>query len=73
MGLGPYGTVSSRRSTIAAYHFRAARGTWAGMEHPCGFDRSQLDSDEGPPIGVVATEPWGEAAFGIAAWVLRWN
>jgi len=43
------------------------------MEHPCGFDRSQLDSDEGPPIGVVATEPWGEAAFEIAAWVLRWN
>jgi hypothetical protein len=36
-------------------------------------DRSQLHSDEGPPIGDVATEPWAEAASEIAAWVLRWN
>jgi hypothetical protein len=43
------------------------------MEHACGFDRSQLYSDEGPPIGEVATEPWGELASEIVAWVVRWN
>jgi len=43
------------------------------MERQCGFDRSQLDSDEGPPIGAVGTEEWGEAAFEIAAWVLKLN
>jgi hypothetical protein len=29
--------------------------------------------DDGPTIGAVAAEQWFEAAFGIAAWVLRWN
>ena len=43
------------------------------MEHACGFDRSQLFSDEGPPIGEVAPEAWTEAASEIAAWVLKWN
>jgi hypothetical protein len=33
------------------------------MEHACGFDRSELYSDEGPPIGEVAAEAWAEAAF----------
>lgn len=42
-------------------------------EHASGFDRSQLYSDEGPPIGAVATEPWAEAASEIAAWVVRWS
>ena len=37
------------------------------MEHACGFDRSQLYSDEGPPIGEVAAEPWVEAVFEIGA------
>jgi hypothetical protein len=43
------------------------------LERACGFDRSELYSDEGPPIGEVATEFWPGAAFEIAAWVLRWN
>lgn len=42
-------------------------------EHACGFDRSQVYCDEGPPIGEVATYPWAEAAFEIEAWVLRYN
>jgi hypothetical protein len=42
------------------------------MEHACGFDRTQLSGDEGPPIGDVGAEPWAEVAFEIAAWVLRW-
>jgi hypothetical protein len=33
------------------------------MEQSRGFDRSQLCSDEGPPIGAVAVEPWAEEAF----------
>ena len=33
-------------------------------EHACSFNRSQLYSDDGPPIGEVA-EPWAEAAFRI--------
>jgi hypothetical protein len=36
------------------------------------FDRSQLYSDEGPPIGEVAA-PWPEAALVVAAWLLRWD
>jgi len=42
------------------------------MDHACGFDRSQLYGDEGPPIGEVVAEPRVEAASEIAAWVLRW-
>ena len=30
-------------------------------------------SDEGPPIGDLATQPRVEAAFEIEAWVLRWK
>jgi hypothetical protein len=41
------------------------------LARPSGFDRSQLCSDEGPPIGAVAAEPWGGVAFEIAVWVLR--
>lgn len=37
-----------------------ATGTWAAMEHACGFDRSDLYSEGGPPIGAVAAEPWAE-------------
>jgi len=43
------------------------------MEYGWGFDRSHLYSDEGSPIGAVATEAWAEVAFEIAALVLRWN
>jgi hypothetical protein len=42
-------------------------------EHACGFDRSELHSDEGPPIGEVSATPWDELALEIAVWVLRWN
>jgi hypothetical protein len=42
------------------------------MEHACGFDRSELYSDEGPPIGAVAIESWAETSSEITAWVLRW-
>ncbi len=31
--------------------------------------RSQIYSDDGPPIGGAATQPWAEAAFEIEAWV----
>ncbi|MGP8101703.1 MAG: hypothetical protein ACLQHL_13255 [Candidatus Cybelea sp.] len=41
------------------------------MEQACGFDRSQLYSDEGPSIGAVGTEAWAEEA--LATWLLRWN
>lgn len=41
------------------------------MEHACGFDRSQLYGDEGPPIGAVDSESWPEVASEIAAWMLR--
>jgi len=34
-----------------------------GMEHACGFERSQVYCDEGPPIGAVATQPWAEVAL----------
>lgn len=43
------------------------------MEHACGIDRSELYSDEGPPIGAVDAEPWPGVAFTLAAWLLRWN
>jgi hypothetical protein len=43
------------------------------MERACGFDRSQLYSDEGPPIGAVAIEPWVELDPEMVAWVIRWN
>jgi hypothetical protein len=42
-------------------------------EHACGFDRSQLYSDEGPPIGAAAAGPWAYVASQTADWVLRWN
>lgn len=38
-------------------------------EHSCGFDRSQLHSDEGPPIGEVQVEE----PFKTVLWLLRWN
>jgi hypothetical protein len=37
------------------------------------FDRSQLFSDEGPPIGGVATDLWPEAAWILSGWLVRWN
>ena len=43
------------------------------MEQACGIDRGQLFSDEGPPIGAVAEEPWSERATALVAWLLRWN
>jgi hypothetical protein len=43
------------------------------MEHACGFDRSQLHSDEAPPIGDVAADPWVEQALETVIWLLRWN
>jgi hypothetical protein len=43
------------------------------MEHACDFDRSQLYSDEGPPIGEVTAVPWVDVASEISARVLRWG
>ena len=43
------------------------------MERACGFDRSRLYSDEGPPMGTVAEEAWPGSLRGLAAWLLRWN
>jgi hypothetical protein len=48
-------------------------GTHESVEHACGIDRSQLFSDEAPPIGAVAAEHWPEQASVLAAWLLRWN
>ncbi len=42
------------------------------MEHGCGFDRSQLHSDEGPPIGQVGS-PSPCFVADLATWLLRWN
>ena len=53
---------------------RLAAGYLAmAMEYECGFDRSQLYSDEAPPIRALATEPWVEVTSELASWVLRWN
>jgi hypothetical protein len=41
---------------------------YESREHACGFDPSQLYSDEGPPIGKVAAELWTEAALVVAVW-----
>jgi hypothetical protein len=46
---------------------------YASPEHACGFDRSELYSDERPPVGKVGAEPWAEMAFNVEAWMLRWN
>jgi hypothetical protein len=46
---------------------------YESREHACGFDRSELYSDEGPPIGAAAVEPWAEAALALRAWLLRRN
>ncbi len=43
------------------------------MDDAWGCGRSELHSDEGPPIGSVAAEPWPEAELALAAWLLRWN
>jgi hypothetical protein len=32
------------------------------MKHACGFDRSELYSDEGP-VGALATGAWAEVTF----------
>jgi hypothetical protein len=64
--------------TAVASRLRSSeRSNWGGLAigrttaealteiHACGFDRSQLWSDEGPPIGAVAA--------GSVPLVLRWN
>ena len=51
---------ADRQSTVSRFAPLGAPST--AREHACDFDRSQLYSDEGPPIGAVATEPWAEAA-----------
>ena len=38
-------------------------GTLHGVEHVGGFDRSQLQSDEGMPIGAVATREWSKESL----------
>ncbi|MFY9718893.1 MAG: hypothetical protein WAK16_04545 [Candidatus Cybelea sp.] len=43
------------------------------MERACGFDRSDLYSDEGPPIGDISTDAWVLLARPILDWVLRSN
>jgi hypothetical protein len=35
------------------------------------LDRSQLYSDEGPPIGTVDTEPWARVALVLVSQLLR--
>jgi hypothetical protein len=42
-------------------------------EHGCGFGRSQLYSDEAPPIGSIGIESWTGVAFPVIVWLLRWN
>ena len=42
-------------------------------EHAAGFDRAQLYSDEGPPLGEVTVDPWAEEALETVVWMLRWN
>jgi hypothetical protein len=39
-----------RGRAIAHVRFTWRTGTMRGMEHACGFDRSELYSEEGPPI-----------------------
>ena len=41
--------------------------------HAFGVDRTELYSDEGPPIGEVAAKPWAVVAFEIVMAVLTWN
>jgi hypothetical protein len=43
------------------------------MKHDLRFDRSQLYSDEAPPIGSIGIESWTEVAFPVIVWLLRWN
>ncbi len=47
-----------QRSSVES-RYRAAQAPTAGVEQACGFDRSQLYSDEGPPIGEVAAASVG--------------
>lgn len=48
-------------------HFRPASGTRLPKKNACGFDRSELYSDDRPPIGEMAVEPRVEAASEIEA------
>jgi hypothetical protein len=50
---------------------RARRTVENGDDAYRCHDRRLPYSDEGPPIGEVATEPWAEVASAIAARVLR--
>lgn len=43
--------------------------TRVSTEHACGFDRSQLYSDEGLPMRAIAANPWVEQALGTVAWI----
>jgi hypothetical protein len=40
------------------------------VERACGFDRSQLYSDEAPPIGSIGIESWTEVAFPVIVLVV---
>jgi hypothetical protein len=42
------------------------------MERACGFDRSELYSDEGPPIGEIGLASRRLIAA-LQRWLLRWN
>jgi hypothetical protein len=52
---------------------RARWGSGNSGEHGCGFGRSQLYSDEAPPIGSIGIESWTGVAFPVIVLLLRWN
>ena len=49
------------------------RGTRTSMGYLYDADRSDLHSDEGPPLGRVFTAHWPLLRTEIQAWLLRWN
>ena len=57
----------------ARSHTQTDSGIQCGMERACGFDRGELYSDEGPPIGDVAVGLWAELAAETVLWLLSWN
>jgi len=56
-----------------ASHLAQLGALSGGMERAGGFDRSQLHSDERPPIGDMAAKARAEAASEFASLMLGWN
>lgn len=70
---------SSFEPSVAGYYFSVLQSAGIAKrlgvpldKHASGFDRNQLYSDEGPPIGD-AEGFWPETVPALAAWLLRWN